>query len=198
METGSFIGVDVKYAGNVLTYTHRYINKNFDYKDNVPAMIKVDGVAVKYFWDPTDPKTERVLEKFDVKTASNPDECICSTWPRHSESASSHGRSASGSATCSSLLMAKCCSLTSRLQGLSNFGSSRTRCRCRESRPNSRPTSNQRADQNEQLLRLPAALAELLDTQCETIERLLRQGRLDTTIAKLVPSLMERLTAKQG
>lgn len=63
VETGSFIGVDVTYAHGVLSYTHRYIKKNFDYKDNVPVMIKVGGALVKYYWDPNNPQTERILEK---------------------------------------------------------------------------------------------------------------------------------------
>src|SRR5262245_38073388 len=42
VETGSFVGVDSEYKDGVLRYTHRYIKKNFNYKDNVPVMIKVD------------------------------------------------------------------------------------------------------------------------------------------------------------
>ena len=63
VETGSFVGVDPVYSDGVLRFTHQFVKKPFNYKDNVPVLIKVDGNQVKYFWNPTNPKSERLLQR---------------------------------------------------------------------------------------------------------------------------------------
>lgn len=77
VETGSFVGIDPIFADGSLRFTHRFSKKHFNYKDNVPVLIKVDGEQVKYYWNPDFPKkSECLLQKVEEPkaTAKEPNE----------------------------------------------------------------------------------------------------------------------------
>lgn len=68
VETGSFVGIDVKFADGVLTYTHKYIQKpGENLTDNTPVKIAPAADVLAYRWGKDYSKGPRTLARSDAK-----------------------------------------------------------------------------------------------------------------------------------